>query len=246
MRFVGDDDDVTTIAQGGHLLALFRQEFLNSREDYAATRHGEKRAQSLPILCLNRCLTENLVTTLKLTEQLIIEIVAIRQHDERRVLHSRMSYDAGCVEQHREALPAALRVPDHTSSAIPGLSALHLARPEHAITVADKLLSHPARTNRLRDCCIYGVKLVITGQDFVNVTRIGIFFERNEMLQQLKEAVALEHTANEYFELERTFRRIALTVDSAPYLEPLLVRSDGAYTRLHAVRHHHRRVVLNK
>src|SRR5690606_806065 len=98
MRFVGDYDDVSSVAQGGHLFALLRQELLNSREDDAATRNGEKRAQSLPILCLHRCLTENLVTALKLAEQLIIKIVSIRQHDERRVLHSRMSHDAGRVE----------------------------------------------------------------------------------------------------------------------------------------------------
>ena len=51
-------------------------------------------------------------------EQLVVEVVAVGQHDDRRVLHRRVQDDAPGVERHRQALAGALRVPDHAAAAV--------------------------------------------------------------------------------------------------------------------------------
>jgi catalase-peroxidase len=38
-------------------------------------------------------------------EELLVEVVAIGQHDERRVVHARIAHDAARIEVHRETLP---------------------------------------------------------------------------------------------------------------------------------------------
>lgn len=55
---------------------------------------------------------------LELAEKLVMEVVAVGQHHQRRVLHRRMPHHAGGEEEHGETLAAALRVPDHTRAAV--------------------------------------------------------------------------------------------------------------------------------
>ena len=69
------------------------------------------------------------MAALELAEELVVEIVAVGQHDQRRVLHRRVPDDARGVEEHREALAAALRVPDHAGATVARLAAVHPARP---------------------------------------------------------------------------------------------------------------------
>jgi len=57
-------------------------------------------------------LAEDVRAALELAEKLIVEIVAVGQHHQRRVLHRRMPHHAGSEEEHGETLAAALRVPD--------------------------------------------------------------------------------------------------------------------------------------
>src|SRR5260370_39158656 len=50
-------------------------------------------------------------------EELVMKIVAISEHNERRVLHGRLEHNAAGVESHREALARSLRVPHHADAA---------------------------------------------------------------------------------------------------------------------------------
>ena len=53
-------------------------------------------------------------------EQLVVEVVAVGEHDERRVLHRRVQDHAPGVERHRQALARALRVPDDADPPVAG------------------------------------------------------------------------------------------------------------------------------
>ena len=94
VRFIGNDDDVSPPTQLGHHLALFRHEFVNRREHHAATRPDQQLAQMLAPAGLHRRLAEDVRAALELAEKLVIEIVAIGQHNQRRVLHRRMPHHA--------------------------------------------------------------------------------------------------------------------------------------------------------
>jgi hypothetical protein len=85
VRFIRDDDDVLPRAQLGHRLALFRHEFVNGREHHAAARPVQQFAQMLAPAGLHRRLAEDVRAALELAEKLVVEVVAVRQHHQRRV-----------------------------------------------------------------------------------------------------------------------------------------------------------------
>ncbi len=74
----------------------------------------------------------------------------------------------------------------------------------------------------------------------------GVFFEDDEMLEQVEEALRLEHPAHQHLQLQRGLRRIALAVDRAPDLEPLLVGRERADARFDAIGHHQHLVVMQQ
>ena len=113
MRFIGDDEDVLPRPQLGQCFALFRHEFMGGREHHATIGPVQQLAQMLAPAGLHRRLAEDVRAALELAEKLVVEIVAVRQHDERRVLHRRVPHHARGEEEHGETLAAALRVPDH-------------------------------------------------------------------------------------------------------------------------------------
>ncbi len=81
----------------------------------AATLSSSRRwARSLRLLGL---LAQELLAAGECAEELLVEVVAVGDDDERRVLHLRMQHDASGVEGHGEALARALRVPDDADPA---------------------------------------------------------------------------------------------------------------------------------
>ena len=108
VRFIRDDDDVAAIRQGDEVPSG------NSRSDSKLVNRGEYNAATRPIqqlpqlvapLGLDRRLPQNPMAALELTKQLVVEIVAIRQYHQRRILHRRMTNHLPRVKEHREALP---------------------------------------------------------------------------------------------------------------------------------------------
>lgn len=93
---------------------------------------------------------------------------------------------------------------------------------------------------------IHRVELVVAGDDLVQRARIRVFLEDDEMLEQVEEALALEHPAHQHLQLQRGLRSGVLAIDRAPDLEPLLVRRHGTHARLQAIAHHQRRVVMQQ
>ena len=123
VRFIGDHHDVGAGAQLGHRFALFRHEFLDGGEHHATTGPIEQLAQVFAIGGLQRRLAEEIGATLELAKELVVEVVAIGEHHQGGVLHHRMAHDAGGIEEHREALAAALGVPHHAGTAVARLAA---------------------------------------------------------------------------------------------------------------------------
>ncbi len=121
VRFIRDHDNVLPRAQLGHRFTFFRHEFVYGGEHHAAARPVQQLAQMLAPAGLHRCLAEDVMAALELAEKLVVEVVevvAVGQHHERRVLHRGLADHAGGEEEHGEALAAALRVPDHARATV--------------------------------------------------------------------------------------------------------------------------------
>src|SRR3989304_4524675 len=56
-------------------------------------------------------------------EQLVVEVVAVREQDDGWVGHRRVQDHAARVERHGQALARALRMPHHTHAAVAGVAA---------------------------------------------------------------------------------------------------------------------------
>ena len=54
---------------------------------------------------------------IELIKELVVQIVAIGDDNDRWVLQFRSSHKLPCVEGHQQALPRALRMPDHAGLA---------------------------------------------------------------------------------------------------------------------------------
>ena len=98
-------------------------------------------------------------------EELVVEVVAVGEHDEGRVLHRRVADDAAGVEGHRQALARALRVPDDADAPVAGLAARLLAGLVAARRLAPPDRPRPARAARSvsSTATLHRVELVVAG-----------------------------------------------------------------------------------
>lgn len=87
-------------------------------EHHASAGRVQQLAQMLAPAGQHRCLAEDVRAVLELAEKLVVEIVSLGQHHQRRVLHRRMPHHARGKEEHGETLAAALRVPDHAGATV--------------------------------------------------------------------------------------------------------------------------------
>jgi hypothetical protein len=114
VRLIGDHHDV--VAVGEHrvaVLVLAGHELLDGGEDDAARGTvAEFGAQVLPAVGLHRFLAQQVLRQREDAEQLPVEVVAVGDDDDRRVLHQRVLHDARGKAGHGDALAAALRMPD--------------------------------------------------------------------------------------------------------------------------------------
>src|SRR2546426_5365655 len=113
----------------------------------------------------------------KRPEELVVEVVAVRQHYEGRVLHRRVLDDLPGVEGHRQALAAPLGVPDYTHAPVPGLG----RGPDSA-------------GHRLFD----GVELVIGRELLGDARAVGL--EDYEVADKVEETGPLEDALDKHFE----------------------------------------------
>ena len=116
-------------------------------------------------LGLHRRLAQEVLAAREGAEELVVEVVAVGEHDDGRVLHRRLADDPPGVEGHRQALARALRVPDHADAPVTRLAAgppagLVAARGlGHAVGLALQL----GGSQRLAHRHLHRVELVVAG-----------------------------------------------------------------------------------
>ena len=67
---------------------------------------------------LHRRLAKQVLTAGKGVEELVVQVVAVGEHDDGGVLHGGMAHDGTRVESHGQALPRPLGMPHHTDATV--------------------------------------------------------------------------------------------------------------------------------
>ena len=120
VRLVGDHDDVAAIREHRVAVALlFREELLNRGEHDSPAGHSQESPQIRAAFGLNGRLPQQIAAPGKGPEELVVEVVAVGEHEDGRVLHVRMQDQAAGVEGHGQALARTLGVPDHPTRRSP-------------------------------------------------------------------------------------------------------------------------------
>ena len=233
VRLVRNHHNVPTLRQRRLLPApALRKELLNRRENHPARRPPQPRPQIRPTLRLLRPLPQHIRAARKRREQLAVQIVAVRQHHNRRIAHPRIPRNRPSVKRHRQTLARTLRVPDHPDPTIPPLP----ARAARLVTPArlrnSRLLRSP---HRLLHRVPHRVKLVIPSQ--LLRRRPAVVLEHDEIAYQRQQTRRLAHALQQHLQL-RHMRIVQLLARyRPPRLEPLHPRRQRPQPRPHAVRH---------
>jgi hypothetical protein len=78
---------------------------------------------------LYRRLSQQVAAASERPEELVVEVIAVGEHDDGRVEHLGVQDHAARVERHRQALAGALRVPDDADAPVTGrTSRVHVVR----------------------------------------------------------------------------------------------------------------------
>ena len=102
---------------------LVWEKLLDGGEDHAARLDRQLGAEIGPTRCLRRRLAQQIVTAGEGAKQLIVEVVAVGQHDDGRIGHRRLSNDAPGVERHGQTLARALGMPHHADPPVARITA---------------------------------------------------------------------------------------------------------------------------
>ena len=201
--FVGDDDDVVALGQDREaVLVLAGHELLDGGEDDAAGGTvAQLVAQVLPGIGLHRFLAQQVLCQREDTEQLAVEIVAVGDDDDGRVLHHRFLHHPGGEAGHGDALAAALGVPDDTAL----VGAAGARGGDHLI-----------------DRSTHGMELVIAS-DLLD--QRAVILEEDEEAQVVEQGGGGEEAAHQCFQfVELTERVKRYPVDGAPLHVAFAVR----------------------
>src|SRR5574338_273989 len=114
------------------------------------------------VLRLYRRLAEQLLTSRERTEELIVEVVTVGEHDHCRVFHRRLADYATRIERHRQALAGALRVPHDADAPVAGLPARFQSSFVAALR-SSNAAPELGRAQRLGAGCLHRVELVVAG-----------------------------------------------------------------------------------
>ena len=88
---VGDDDDVAPVREHGIVVAhLGGHELLDRREDDSSAGDAELLAQVGPLGGLDGILAQQVAAAGEGSEELVVQVVPVGDHDDGGVLHHRM------------------------------------------------------------------------------------------------------------------------------------------------------------
>ncbi len=219
---------------------VFRQELLDGREHHTARRDAQLLAQVRAALRLHRRLPQEALTARKRAEELVVQIVPVREHHDRGVLHLRREDHTACVERHRETLPRPLRVPHDANAMITGRTT-RLARFKPTIALAETALLQRC-TQRLLQRDVHRMEMMIP-RHFLGELATPIILKDDEVPNQIEEPALLEDTLNRHLQLGNTGVRRFITRNRPPRLEPFLACTQSADPALDTIRDHERAVV---
>jgi hypothetical protein len=222
--------------------AIFGEEFVDSGEHHPARRHAEQLAQVRAALGLHRRLAQQVAAARKGGEELVVEVVAVGEHDERRVAHRRLADDAAGVERHRQALARALRVPHHAHAHVAGLAAGRAARLVAALGLghAHSRALQLRGAQRLAHRHLHRVELVVAGHLLDDAALVVL--EHDEVAQKVEKSSRRAQALDHHLQLGHVRASQRVACDSAPGLEPLAAGTERADARLHAVGNREQRV----
>ena len=169
MGLIGDHHDVAAFRQDRVPVALLLgEELLNGGKHHAARFDRELGAQIRPACRLHRRLAQQLPAAGEGAEELVVQVVPVRQHDEGGVGHGRLANDAPGIEGHAQALARALGMPDYADAPVARRTARFAARLVTVCLVFDPgvLRSHLAQFGRpqgLGDRHLHRMELVVAG-----------------------------------------------------------------------------------
>lgn len=174
---------------------LFREKLLNSSKYHAPGRHRQFLTQISAVARLCWRLTQQILTTRKRAKELIIEIVAIRQNDNRRILHRRIADNSPGIKSHSQTLTRPLRMPHHANALIARRSTRLLPR---FITSAPFRTPTPRmlqfhRSPRLTHSHPHRVELVIT-RHLLRQRTAAIILKNNKIAHQRKKTPEIADT----------------------------------------------------
>ena len=132
VRLVRDHHDVAAVREEGMLVTLrLGEELLDRREDDSPGGDLEQRTEMGAAVGLLRGVAQEIGTAREGAEKLLVQVVAVREDDERRVLQLGLDDQLPGVEDHGETLPGSLRVPENSQLAEVWMRGFH--KFEHAL-----------------------------------------------------------------------------------------------------------------
>ena len=223
VRFVGHHHHIAPLAQPGIApAALFREKLLDGGKDDPARGHGEQLSQILAAGSLHRRLAQKLLAVAKGIEKLLVQIVAIRQHHDGGVAHRLRQHQFPGVEDHRKALPAALRMPHHPGAlvalglaldarqAVDGWMFCHPVRRLDPVRRIHKMLILARRRPQRRSDGFIDRKILVVGGHFFDALpwragRLG-FLEDDKMPDHIQQRLLIEQSLNQRLQLRLVLR----------------------------------------
>ena len=225
---IGDDHDVAPLGQGGEGIApLLGEELLDGGEDHASGGHRQLLPKVGPALGLRRRLAQQVLAAGEGSEELVVQVVAVGENDDGRVLHSRLADDGAGVEGHGQALAGPLGVPDHSDAPVSGVSAGFPAR-----LVTALFLNRPVCPLQLcspqgfSDGSLDGMELVIATH-LLDQRATAVVIEHDEVPDQHQESFRLADAFQQHLKIGRVRIGHGVTGYGAPGLEPLLAGGEG-------------------
>jgi len=215
----------------------FGKELLDCGEYDAAGLDGQFVSQIRAARRLNGRLAQKPATARERAEKLVVQIVAVGEDYDRRVLHRRLlDYRAG-VERHSEAFAGALGAPRHAHAPVAGFAARIASRRAALRALGDALAAarDAGDAQRFVHRRPDRVKPVIARH--LLGRRAAAVFVNDEVADERQEAPALADALQRNAQLRRFGRRDGIAFDSSPRLEPLPAGGERPKPRFDAVRY---------
>ena len=166
---------------------------------------------------MDRSLAQEILTPCELQEQLIIQVVPVRYHNQGGIVQRTLQ--ELCKENHGQRLAASLRMPEHTAASVPAVRACLLYR-----------------FHRLPDR-----KILVIGRKDLRVIAV-VPGKQDEVVKDVEEALLRKHPLEKRGEIGKLRIRV-VAVSRLPFHEALEACGNGAGPRLRLVADDAERVV---